>query len=205
MNLQIDLLFPTEQRSASAFNLQAVLRVMTIVGPAILLLLLALLVLGIVQIKGEVKLLETQWAAVEKKKLAADALRSQVRENREILASLNGLRTTDLEVSEALTALMQVIPSGIQVHELTLSDTFELNEKQVPERRFRLVMSGSAIGKAAETDVAELKRRLVKSPRFARDMERSEVTQYGVDTRTGAGRDDRAFQIDSLFNRKAFE
>ena len=205
MNLQVDLILPTEQRSASAFNLQAVIRVMTIVGPAILLLLIALLVLGFMQINGEVKLLETQWAAVEKKKSAADALRNQVSENRDILADLTGLRNTDVEISKALIRLLQVIPANIQMAELSVTDTFELKDEKIPERRFRLIMAGSAIGKNADAEVAELKRRLVQAPGFERDMERSEVTEYGVDTREGAGRDDRAFRIDSLFNEKVFE
>jgi elongation factor P len=41
---------------------------------------------------------------------------------------------------------------------------------------------------------------VIQVPLFIKEGEK-----VRVDTRTGAGRDDRAFRIDSLFNRKAFE
>ena len=68
MNVQVDLILPDEQRSASAFNLPALLRILSIIGPAVIILLIILVAINFSKIKNELNNLEKQWQTIEIKK-----------------------------------------------------------------------------------------------------------------------------------------
>jgi len=205
MNLQVDLIYQSERRSASTLNLKAALRVLTIVVPAAAVLLIVLLIVNFLQRKYEVALLEAKWDATSPRKREADVLRNQVSRNRAILAQLQGLEKSRLDWRRQLAGLLVEVPGGIQLRNLTAGQFLHLEQERVPARTFSMTVTGKATGISADADVERLRRRLLDSPIYAPEMETVEVASYGVDSTRGADRDDRAFRIDCTYSTRQFE
>ena len=205
MNLQVDLIYQSERRSASALNLKATLRVLTVVVPAAVVLLIVLLVVNFLQRKYEVALLETRWEATSPRKREADVLRNQVSRNRNILAQLQGLEKSRLDWHRQLAGLLAEVPGGIQLRNLTAGQSLHLEKERFPARTFNMTVMGKATGISADADVEHLRRRLLESPIHTPEMETVEVASYGVDATRGADREDRAFRIDCTYSMRQFE
>ncbi len=199
MNLQIDLILPEEQRSASAFNLQAFLRIMSIVGPSIILLIFFMFYIHVTIIKNELNSLEIQWESIKSKKNRADKLRNQIIRNKEIYSDLEGIKKSRLEWYEQLINYMQATPDNIQFKNFSANQSLILEDKKVPARSYKATISGKAIGNNVDTSVAEFKQTLVISPTFKPFIERAEVTKYQVDDSPGASKNDRVFQINCSY------
>ena len=121
MNIQVDLILHEEQRNANAFNMQALLRVMSIIGPAILILLVIMLLINSGKTKSELNNLEVQWQAIEAKKGKADNLRNQISANKDVLSKLNGIKNSRIEWGQQLLGLMEITPSNIQFRSLKIT------------------------------------------------------------------------------------
>ncbi len=205
MNVQVDLILPEEQRNASAFNMQALSRILTIVGPAVLILLVIMIVIKFGKTKSELKNLETQWQTVEIKKDKADNLRNQISDNKEILNKLTGIKNSRLEWNRQLTKFMATTPGSIQFRKLSVSQTLQLNDKKEPTRKYKVSLAGKAIGDKVDITIADFTRELSSGVQFSPYIEHAQVTDYDKDSSPNAEKNDRVFTIDCTYKPRIFE
>lgn len=205
MNFQVDLFIDSERRSASAFNMKAVARVLSIVGPAAAVLAIALVVIHSFQVKLELERLQTEWSIAEPKKAQADSLRNQVSSNQRTLRQLKGIAASDLPWHAQLEGLLRVTPPDIQLRKLTIQQTIGSDAGQEPVRVFSMILEGKASGPDSDQSVEDLKNSLLSAPVYSSTMETANVVSYGLDTSVDAARDDRAFRIDCRYVPKKFE
>jgi len=205
MNLQVNLIIASEQRSASAFNLKAILRILSIVGPVSAVLAIALIVLHFVQTKLELDRLQTEWAIAKPRKEYADSLRNKASVNRQILEQLKGIAGSNLPWHRQLAGLIQVTPTDIQLQKLSLSQAIGKDAKGQPVRTFRMMLEGRASGVAPDQNVSDLKNRFLNEPVYASIVESANVVSFGLDTSANADKDDRAFRIDCKYLPRTFE
>ncbi|MCK5529340.1 MAG: hypothetical protein KAI74_06620 [Kiritimatiellae bacterium] len=205
MNLQVDLILTEEQRNASAFNMQALLRILSVIGPAIIVLIIILLVINVTQTKGELKALEAQWQLLEVKKGKADKLRNQISTNNEILSKFKGINTSRLEWHSQLRHLMESTPSTIQFRNLSASQTLTFNDRKKGIRKYRVLLAGKAIGDKIDITIANFTRQLSESPKLSPYIDGAKVTAYDKDNSVDAGKNDRVFKISCTYKPRTFE
>jgi hypothetical protein len=205
MNVQVDLILADEQRSASAFNMQALLRVMSIVGPAIIVLLIVLVVIRSTITKNELNALEAQWNTLEVKKEKADTLRNQISINKEILGKLTGLKNSRLEWNKQIISFMKMTPDSVQFRKMSITQKLSLNNKKKPERAYEVLLTGKAIGEKVDITVAEFTKILNSSPEFSEYTELAQVTDYDKDNSLDAEKNDRAFVIKCTYKPRIIE
>lgn len=204
MNLQVDLILTEEQRNASAFNMQALLRILSIIGPAILVLIIILLVINVTQTKGELKALEEQWELLEVKKGQADKLRNQISTNSEILNNLKGINRSRLEWHSQLRYFMETTPDTIQFRNLSVSQSLKLNDRKKGIRVYNVSLAGKAIGDKIDITIAQFTRTLSKDPKFSPYIAGAQVTAYDKDNSAKAGKNDRIFKIKCTYKPRTF-
>ncbi|NQT92126.1 MAG: hypothetical protein HQ559_05140 [Lentisphaerae bacterium] len=207
MNLHVDLILDTEQRSASVFSLKSLARLGTIGGPILAVLLIAGAVFSFLRLKGEVDDLEDRWKLAEPRKLASLRYRQQLSANKKILDELEGWQAAQLAWHRQLIAVQREIPDTVQLHRMSVNQTLQFLNKRTPARSFVMVLEGRAIGETAETDIQDLKRRMGRAEPFVDTVKEDgvHVPVYGSDPTPGANKADRIFKIQCLYIDKLFE
>lgn len=205
MNIQVDLILSEEQRDASAFNLQALMRILSIVGPAILLLIISLITINFYTTKSELNNLETQWQTLEIKKNKADKLRTQISTNKEILKKLTSIKKSRIEWHKQLINLMTITPPAIRLHKLSISQHLKLDAHNKPIRAYTLLLAGKAIGEKVDITVADFTKLLATGAKTSPYIEQAQVTDYEKDNSPGAEKNDRVFVIDCTYKPRIFE
>lgn len=216
MNLQVNLILDTEQRSGSVLSVRSLLRILSIVLPLIALVVLVSAILNLMTLRSKQRLFEAKWADAEPKMNKALALAEELTQNRALLEELQGWNASHLDWHTQLAGLRDVVPVTIQLDRLRVSQTLQLSPGKKgeaeaatptgpPVRAFALTMSGRALGESAEQDIQFLKRGMESAPAFTGIVSSVKVTKYGEDTAKGAGPNDRVFQIDSIYEPRAFK
>ena len=207
MNLRVDLIFETEQRSGSLLSPKSLIRIGTIVGPAILALLVAVFVMQVWQLNSKLTLLEGQWESLGKKKKESERLRDQLLTNRKILDEIGGWRASHMDWHTQMRGIMTEVPAEIELKRLQVSQRFDVLGKDMPARMFTMTVSGRAVGSGAETAVEQLRSRIQSSSVFATNIAENGVTvsAYGADTTVGANKRDRVFTITSQYEARKFD
>ncbi len=205
MSIQVDLILPEEQRNASAFNMQALMRILSIVGPAVLILLIIMLIISFMTTSSELKNLEIQWQTLEVKKDKADNLRNQISDNKEVLSKLKGIRNSRIEWHKQLINFMAATPKSIQLNKLSISQDLKLDERKQSIRAYKVSLAGKATGNKVDITVAGFNRILSTSPLFTPYIELAQVTDYEKDNSSDAEKNDRVFTIDCTYKPRIFE
>jgi len=205
MNLRVDLILPTEQRSASVINVKSLVRIAIIVVPLIVVLAIALGVVNMMQSRGDLDRLKTQWKETEPQKQAAAKLRTQLADNLALEKKVSGWAGSRTMWDQQLRGIQRELPpeARIQLTRLNLGSPISVAAGKVPVRTGLLVLQGAAYGENSEANVQTFRQALVKSPALAALVEKVEVTRF--DANPKAGKFDRVFQIDITYKARKFE
>ena len=125
MNLRVDLILESEQRSASIFNLKSLLRFITILIPSIIVLLFLVSFAGYLSLKGRVNELKTENEIKQPKVTRADALSGEVAKNESMRKELAGLRNSSLDWHKQFVELMKVVPAEMIFDSIRAAQTFQ--------------------------------------------------------------------------------
>ena len=205
MNLRVDLILESEQRSGSIITVKSLVRIVSILVPLVVGLLLAWQAYGLVRIKTELRSTEARWQSVEPLEMKAKKLAQERQANEDQLAQLNGWRKSHMDWHAHLLQLFHSVPENIQLQNLRISQALQVTSNKVPARAFTLELRGKAVGVEAESSVNSYKRMLLEGPAFSNDVTRVEVPLFGADTTAGAGKNDRIFEIRCSYRERLFE
>ena len=97
MNLRVDFILPSEQRSGSAFSLKTLTRAMSILVPSLLALALAYAVMGVIGAKNELGVLEEKWLHAEPQQATAIKLSKQLHANRRLSKEVAGWKASHID------------------------------------------------------------------------------------------------------------
>ncbi len=198
MNLRVDLILETEQRSASIFNLKTLTRAVCIIIPSIVAAFFLVSFLGYWSLKTTVKDMKTEEEIKQPKVARADALRAEVDQNEAIKNELQGRRESAVDWHRQLVELMKVIPQEMYFDSLRVSHTFG-SENNVTFRQFDMTISGKSKGSKSEDNVLMVKRSLTVSDFFKRYTNPPEVPVFKQDVDPGARKTDRIFRIECRY------
>lgn len=207
MNLRVDLILESEQRSGSIVNLKSTMRIASIVGPIILLFISGSVFTNARRLNTELNMLEGQMEIAGPKQEAAAELKEDLATNLGILNELEGWQKSHMDWNEQLLGLQREVPATIQLDILRISQALQLIDNRIPARVFTLMLKGKAIGEDAEHDVDHLQRRMVKAPIFSSVMEEVEIPPGGfraVIEKDGSKRD-RIFQLNCTYQARKFK
>jgi hypothetical protein len=195
MNLRVDLILESEQRSASLLSLKLLIRIVAALVPLGLLFLVGSQVMEIVVINSEVRGLEAEWKKMGPREKRAWEQAYEYQLNLAVRNELNGWRNSRVNWHEQIVALMQEIPTNVQLQSLSVGHAFQLIDDKVPARLFSIDMKGKAFGTNAESSVRRIERRLTEGPAFSNLTSKVEVPQFVADTARGADKNDRIFAV----------
>lgn len=204
MNLRVDLILPSEQRSASLFNPRVAVRLAGILIPAGLLALLAYGVGHMMLVKGQLAAMEQQWSFVKPRKEEAIRLTQQLNANRAMRDELAGWRATHVDWHRQLAVVHRHVPSSVQLTSLNLSQVLQTTNN-VLARVFNLRIQGKAVGARADGDVDALKDGLRTDAALTNVHGRAEITMFAADASRDARPEDRVFQIDCRYEPRLFK
>lgn len=202
MNIQINLIRLSEQRSASVVSLKAAGIIVAIIVPLVWLLLIVQAHLSLAEQKSQLDLLESRWSTVSQQRRTAQALETELRGRRSSLQELQGWSRSRPEWHTWLDALQDVVPEEVQFRALQSRQTLQLEGGQVA-RAITLTISGVSVGAEAETLVDAMRRRLATEV-WAEETRQARVTAFREDDRPGARPLDRAFEVRIDFNPRSF-
>jgi hypothetical protein len=205
MSMRVDLILQSEQRSASVFTPKMLIRILSFVLPALLLLAVASLVMKVMGLSAEHERLDRDWLKAGPKQEQAIKLTGQLNANRRILDELEGWRKAQMVWHNQLAALPKITPAAVQLTDLNVDQVLEAAEKEKAlGRSFTMQLQGRAVGKSADMMVDELENSLKTMSEFAPLIESVEVVSFMADTARGASEDDRLFEIRCKYLPRAF-
>jgi hypothetical protein len=205
MNLQVNLIHKSEQRSGSVVSLKSLVRIGGVVIPIVILLAIGMSFVKFMVLQSELKILEDEWLDAEPKKAEALSLADQLRDNRNLFEELQGWRESHLDWHVHLAKIQSLVPPTMQLRSLAVNQVIQLLETAVPARVFTAKIAGRCQGRNAESDIEFFKRQVERVPPLVDDIATVIVTGYGEDRSEGAGEFDRVFQIDCNYRPRSFD
>lgn len=207
MNLRVDLILQTEQRSASVISVKSILRISIIIVPVILLLVFASSFLSNSKLVRDLHKLEVEWRSVEPQRADALRLLDAFKVNSDIKKELDGFKNSNISWNKQLTGLMREAPREIQIQKLRITHTLQLVD-DIPARTFVLTLNGKAVGPKAADNVQLLLDRINRSESFELAVENAIIPEgsfTAVSTGTTVHEYDRNFQIDCKYKPRKLE
>lgn len=205
MNLRVDLILVTEQRSSSIINPRMLLRLACIAGPLLLAFVVLMQVSAYMRLRSDLNGKQADWKLLEPKEKAAVEQARAFQANSAVQKELSGWKKAHIDWHEQMIALLREVPRSIQLQTLSISEVLQLVNGKIPARSFSMLIKGKAVGADAEVSVQELNKRLMQSPGFQGVVADAEVQQFGADAAKDAGKQDRVFQILCHYREREFE
>jgi hypothetical protein len=202
MNLRVDLILPSEQRSASLLNPRTLSRIGTVVGPIILALVIAWVVVGILALQRQAAQAEALWKQTEPKMQEATRLFKESQGNRAILDEFVGWSNARVPWHEHLLALQQGIAKDLQLDSLRVSHSMQLVDGKQPARVYKLTMTGTGLGTTAQGNVQDIRRLLSDDEAFGDSMQTVDVPRYGADPEN---KNRRIFEVECEYRARDFK
>lgn len=201
MNLRIDLILESEQRSASLLDLKMIKRIGMIAGPAILALALIFGLLKATQQGRTLKRLEKQWAIDQPRVQEAAKWQEQMIKNRDRLTEIQGWKKSRIDWHKQLVAFAEITPENIQY------TVFRLNHSTTrkPGRAYSLRLEGLAVGEKAEDNVQNLVEEIEKGPFFKSFIKELVIADFRADPSPDAQKHDRRFSFDIIYSERPLE
>lgn len=179
MNLQLNLILPSELRSGSRVSRKFVARALAIGIPLAAAGVLILLLLAGRQADLELAAALTEQRQVEPVHQAVLELRDELAEHRALLMELEGWSESRLDWREMLTELMKVTPANVQFTRLTVNERLEL-AGPVPARNKIMTLRGKVVGKNAREDIQRFDRSMRESAVFASLVSSMHISLLGA-------------------------
>lgn len=204
MNIQVNLIRLSEQRSASLVSLKSMGLIAAIVVPLIAVLGLGWIYMGFLEARGALKLLEQEQEQTAQARREALALGETLRVQREILDEVLGWHRSRVPWHEVLDGILPHVPATMQWRSLQmLQETAVAKDGQL-ERAHAVALIGRCQGPGAEQQVEALRRAWVSEPPMGPWVEQATVAAFAEDEAPDAAREDRQFQIDVKFRPGRF-
>jgi hypothetical protein len=204
VNLRVDLILPSEQRSASSLNLRSLIRIGSILVPCALLAWLAYGLAVLALVKNQFNILEEQWLFVEPQKAEAIRLTQLLNANRKLNDELMGWKSAHINWHESLAVLPRRVPPTMQIQSVSVGQVLQA-EAGILARVFALRIQGRATGARADQDVDELRDGLRREHALAEVVQSVEVGQFAADTSRSAKPEDRVFRLDCIYKPRPFK
>ncbi|OGV68424.1 MAG: hypothetical protein A2283_19390 [Lentisphaerae bacterium RIFOXYA12_FULL_48_11] len=203
MNLRVDLILETEQRSASVVNLKGIVRIISIVVPVILIVCIALVASTMMRINSELKNREGEMAIAGPKKDAAIKYREELGKNKQTLEELEGWCLSRIDWANQLAKIQTFIPTEIQLTSLKLMHSIETIDG-TPARTVNMAMKGKALGSQANANV-EMLGDIEKNTAFTNVMKEAKVADYRKNEDPSANEGEMLFVIEAIYQPKKFK
>ncbi|MDD4870673.1 MAG: hypothetical protein PHR77_08935 [Kiritimatiellae bacterium] len=203
MNLRVDLILETEQRSASVINIKGLIRIVSIVVPLVIVAIIAVMISNMMSINNSLKAFETELADKNPKKDAAIKYREELGKNRQAQEELEGWRKSRIDWADQLVNIRTVIPDEMQLTSLKIMYSCEPFES-IPSRIFSVIMRGKAFGEQARVHVERLGK-IEKHPAFTNVLKEAKVIDYKKNEEPGAKEDEMLFQVDASYQPRKFK
>lgn len=201
MNLRVDLILETEQRSASVVNAKMLLRIVYIVVPLILAVMVATLTVKMIALNSELSNLNAEMGIKGPKKDAALKLRGELEGNKALLAQLEGWNKSQVKWSELLRTLQKQVPPALQLTSVRIMDT--LQTAGGPSRNYNIILKGKGYGDATKNHVIALEASLKQWPEMAPPGD-AKVVNFGQDEQSPR-KDEMMFQIECTLLPRRFQ
>jgi hypothetical protein len=213
MNLRVDLILETEQRSASVINAKSLTRIGVIVGPAILGLIVAAAVVDHLTLNSRLNTVREQLADEEPRLNDAGLVEKELKGNNEILTEVTGWSKSRMELAPILEDVQKLVPPEIQLVDLTINQScFVTNSAggKVLARAYRMVLRGKALSddaKKTEDLVLKLRKDLATAPSLAKNVDDKDVvvSNFGASPDVDAPKNLRLFDITCGLKARKFE
>ena len=202
MNLRADLIFASEQRSASVVSLRSMTRVASIVGPVVAVALIAFIVMNALTLANKVKSIEREWMNMEPRKEQALKVLSAGGINDDILAEIETWKHSSVDWAPQLLSMQKAISPSIQLDSVRISQAMKQSDNGIVARSFTLSLSGKAVGREAETAVEGLQKHFIESSDFNDLIASAEIPRYGADP---DNKNNRIFQLNCEYVLSLFE
>lgn len=205
MNLRVDLILQSEQRSGSRITLAAVSRVAAIVVPSILAVVLILAFARYRALQSDLQESQATWHDLEPQYKAALVLQKELFQRKVILLEIEGWRTARVEWSSLLRGLQGAVPPSIQFTELRSESLIQTVSNQTA-RVFRLQIRGKTGGPNAQENVTRLRRQMVADAAVTSVVDSVEIPPgaFEQDPTPGASKYDRVFEVVCRFTPSYF-
>ncbi len=205
MNLRVDLILPSEQRSGSILSPKSLTRIASIVLPTIIVVVIAIFGYQYLKLRGQVKNLEEAWESAKPKEARAGEVRQQLARNRKILEEIEGWNKSNIDWHWVLLGLQKQVPDNIAFTSLTLNHSLKTVQDE-PTRLYSILFSARAEGRDAEYTIRSFEGALEQAEPLKDFLESADVVRgsYREDTTT-ANEFDRVFRMSCKFKPRAFK
>lgn len=205
MNLQVNLLQPGEQRSAGLVRLRRVLQVVGLVLATVMVLAALWLGVRLQRLRLAVETADAQWTRLSPEYTLSQRLQGEFAQAQGIRNEWESNTRAQLKLADQLDALPYLIPSGIQLVELRVSQQVIVVETNVPGRLYEMRLSGRTTGHMAQTHVRQLLSNLHHEPLLRGTLDQISSAAFRQDPARGASREDRVFEILCKYKLRRFE
>jgi len=204
MNLRVDLILETEQRSASIFNLKTAIRAVIVLIPTTILAIFLFSLMGYWGLKSQLNGKKTEEEIKKPKVERADALRAEVDLNEAIKNELQGRKNSALDWHRQLVELMKITPEEMYFDSLRVIHGFH-TENNETFRKFDMTITGKSKGERSVDNVLLLKRSLTINDLFKKYTNPPEVPVFKEDADPGAKKTDRIFRIECNYKPRKIQ
>ena len=202
MTLRADLIFADEQRSASMVSMRSITRVASIVGPIAAIRLMAFIVMNAITLAGKVKNAEKEWKGIEPRKEQALKVLNDGKINDGILEEVEAWKHSSTDWAPQLISLQKGINPHIQLRSMRISQVLNQTDKGTTARSFSMTLSGTAVGREAETAVEGLQKHFIEDDEFKERVASAKIPRYGADPED---KDNRIFELECEYHPSPFE
>lgn len=202
MNLRVDLILPSEQRSASPIGLKAATR---IVAAAIVLgvaTYLFLTFMYIADMSSRLSAAEAKWNTTVPKQAAAVKLIQEATENVGIRDEIGNWSRSRIEWNGHLVALAKLVPTEVQLLDFSMQQEFQIVNSNTTARVCQLALSGRCSARGGERYVEDFKLNIERSHELSSLVTDVEVPKFAEDPKD---RNVRIFQITAKCRPRAFQ
>ncbi|NLG36000.1 MAG: hypothetical protein GX548_11660 [Lentisphaerae bacterium] len=204
MNVNVNLIRPQEQRSASLVSLKSLAWITAIVLPVILLLCMAWVYMGYAETRSVLRLLEQEKTQSAQTRNEARALRKELAGQKAILDEVMGWHRSRVPWHEVMAGIRPHVPETMQWRSLQMRQKLEVGKDGKPVRESVVVLGGRYQGGEAEAQVEAFRLAWISEEPMATWVQRAEVISYQEDDTPGAAPEDRLFQIEISFKPGRF-
>jgi len=205
MNLRVDLILESEQRSGSWLNPKSLLRMCSILVPVLVVAFLAMNFLAVDKLRRDLEDLQMDWDVTQPQWEKAKTLIDEFQSHREIAKEIQGWRLSRINWTGQLLGLMENVPANIKLDTLSVGHSLRLVDDKKPARAYTLATRGRAVGEDAQESVKALEKALRGAPAFTSVTAEVTVPLFAADTSPDADPEDRVFEIRCAYKEQLFD
>ena len=205
MNLRVDLILPTEQRSGNPVSVKSLGRMASIIVPLIIVVIVAKIVWTGIQEERDFRTLKQDLELTKPVHAHAVELMETFKVNREVKNELTYWASSRLSWNEQVLGLMQIVPTNVQLMSFRASEKLNLIDDKMPGRQITVSIRGRAVNGDAEESVKFLVEQLENTPPFGYGVISNVVMDGRADVSPGAAPTDRTFDIKCTYFTRVFK